>query len=180
MSVQYAWSDLFPAEEPMPEGPDRPPIGPDDGLHPPASELEVSQLEERLRMSLPPSYRQFLLFANGWGVDEYSLRPVADVGWLRDLEPWMVESWSSPEGEKPWSVPDDLYLVYGEEQDCVHLREEYLPGTLLVGHWDDGEFLLNPHVKTADGEWEAWYLAPWLPGANRHRSFWDLMKGQLS
>jgi hypothetical protein len=27
----------------------------------------------------------------------------------------------------------------------------------------------------ASGEWEAWYFAPWMPGANRYRSFWDLM-----
>jgi hypothetical protein len=49
----------------------------------------------------------------------------------------------------------------------------------LVGYRDDGEFLRNPHVKTSDGEWEAWFLAPWLPGASRHRSFWDLAKSQF-
>ncbi|MFI7454048.1 SMI1/KNR4 family protein [Nonomuraea sp. NPDC049714] len=179
MTTKRAWSDLFPAEEPAAEGSDQPPLGPEHGLHLPADELEVSRLEERLGTILPPSYRQFLLFANGWGVDEYSLRPVPEVGWLRDLEPWMIECWT-PKGGESWTVPDDLYFVYGKEQDCGHLRMEYLPDTLLVGHWDDGVFLLNPHIKTSDGEWEAWYLAPWLAGADRHRSFWDLMKARLS
>ncbi|MEV0596690.1 SMI1/KNR4 family protein [Nonomuraea cavernae] len=175
MSTAYAWSDLFPEEEPVAEGPDRPPLGPDHGLHPPAGEVEVSQLEERLGMSLPPSYRQFLLFSNGWGVDEYSLLPVTEVGWLRDVEPSTVEAWSSPKAEEPLSVPDDLYFIYGKEQNRHAIRGEYLAGTLLVGQWD-GDLLLNPHVMTSDGEWEAWLLAAWLAGAIRQRSFWDLMK----
>jgi hypothetical protein len=76
-------------------------------------------------------------------------------------------------------VPDELYFVYGLEQDSIHYRGEYVPDTLLAGYWDDGVALLNPHVSTAEGEWEAWYLAPWLPGANRYRSFWDLAMDQL-
>lgn len=180
MSAPYAWSDLFPAADLVTEGPDRP--GGDPGgylLRPPASESEIRRLEERLGLGLPPSYRQFLLHADGWGTDEdeYCIRSVATIGWLRDLEPWMAEGWG-PDGETPRSVPDDLYFVYGEEQDCIHLREEYVPDTLLVGHWDQGVALLNPHVKTPEGEWEAWFLAPWLPGANRYRSFWDLMEAE--
>ncbi|WP_326765011.1 hypothetical protein OG978_10920 [Streptomyces sp. NBC_01591] len=38
--------------------------------------------------------------------------------------------------------------------------------------------LLNPRVITPDGEWEAWYLAHWLPGAVRYRTSWDLMKDE--
>ncbi|MEU4579478.1 hypothetical protein [Nonomuraea sp. NPDC023979] len=37
----------------------------------------------------------------------------------------------------------------------------------------------TPHVSTTEGEWEAWYLAPWLPGANRYKSFWDLAMDEL-
>ncbi|GAA3069341.1 hypothetical protein GCM10017600_22580 [Streptosporangium carneum] len=131
-------------------------------------------------LDLPPSYRQFLLFADGWGAedDEACIRSVATVGWLRDLEPRLAEAFR-PDGETPRSVPDDLYFVYGKEQDCIDLREEYVPDTLLVGHWNDGVTLLNPHVKTPEGEWEAWFLAPWLPGANRYVSFWELMKNDF-
>ena len=28
-------------------------------------------------------------------------------------------------------------------------------------------FLLNPEIRTADGEWEAWVFANWFPGARR-------------
>ncbi|WP_143021912.1 SMI1/KNR4 family protein [Nonomuraea maritima] len=175
MSAAYTWSDLLPEDEPVAEGPDHPPLPPGHGLHPPASEFEVSQLEERLGVRLPPSYRQFLLFSNGWGIEEYSVAPVAEVGWLRDVWPSAVEAWTSPMGEERPSVPDDLYFVYGKEQSSDNIRNEYVPDTLLVGLWD-GLLLLNPHVMTSDGEWEAWLLAGWKAGANRHRSFWDLMK----
>ncbi|MFG1947809.1 SMI1/KNR4 family protein [Nonomuraea sp. NPDC048826] len=167
------WSELFPAEGPNAGDLER-------GLHPPAGEQDVRRLEERLGVGLPRSYRQFLLFADGWGADDYAVWPAAKVGWLRDLDPHLIEVCSPPEEEgSSWSVPDDLYFVYGEEQDCVNLRPEYLPDTLLVGRWDDGEFLLNPRVTTPDGEWEAWYIAPWLAGAIRHRSFWDLMEDRM-
>ena len=172
MSIQYGWSDLFSVKGLVAQSPDRLSSDSGNGLRPPARESDVSQLEDRLGTGLPPSYRQFLLFANGWGDEElgYPLLPAANVGWLRDLEPGAVEAWSSPQGAEPWSVPDELYFVYGAEQDCINLRGEYVPDTLLVGYGDDGEYLLNPHVKTSDGEWEAWFLAPWLPGADRHRS----------
>ncbi|RBQ12155.1 hypothetical protein DP939_44455 [Spongiactinospora rosea] len=144
-------------------------------LHSPATEAEVRQLEERLVAKLPPSYRQFLLFTNGWGSDDdCCLLRAEEAGWLRDVDPSIAESWSAPKREDSWSVPDELYFVYGLEQDSIHYRGEYVPDTLLVGYWDDGVALLNPHVRIDKGEWEAWYLAPGLPGANRYRSFWDL------
>ncbi|MGW3346606.1 SMI1/KNR4 family protein [Nonomuraea rubra] len=175
MSTAYAWPDLFPEDEPTAEGSDHPPLPPGHGLHPPADELEISQLEERLGVILPASYRQFLLFSNGWGIEEYSLWPVPEVGWLRDVWPSTIEAWTSPMDEERPSVPDDRYFVYGREQNSHDIRNEYLPDTLLVGQWD-GDLLLNPRVTTSDGEWEAWLLAAWMPGADRHRSFWDLMK----
>ncbi|MGW5162362.1 SMI1/KNR4 family protein [Nonomuraea wenchangensis] len=175
MSTVYAWSDLWLADAPAAEGPGLPPLPPGTGLHPPAGELEVSRLEERLGVSLPPSYRQFLLFSDGWGVEEYSLAPVAEVGWLRDLWPSTITAWTSPGCEQLPSVPDDRYFVYGKEQDQHAVRLEYLPDALLVGQWD-GDLLLNPHVVTSDGEWEAWLLAAWMAGAKRCRSFWDLMQ----
>jgi hypothetical protein len=156
-------------------------VSPLGDLYPPAAEAEVRELEERLGMELPPSYRQFLLFANGWGSDDdCCLLRVEEVGWLREVDPSRAESWSTPKRENSWSVPDELYFVYGQEQDSIHYRGEYVPDTLLAGYWSDGVALLNPHVRTSEGEWEAWHLAPWLPGANRYRSFWDLAMDELS
>ncbi|WP_344923324.1 SMI1/KNR4 family protein [Streptosporangium oxazolinicum] len=149
-------------------------------MYPPATESEIRHLEQRLGVELPPSYRQFLLFAGGWGSDDdCCLLRVKEVGWLRDVDPSRAESWSTPKRENSWSVPDELYFVYGQEQDPIHMRGEYVPDTLLAGYWADGVALLNPHVRTPEDEWETWYLAPWLPGANRYRSFWDLAAHEL-
>ncbi|MCG5215998.1 SMI1/KNR4 family protein [Streptosporangium sp. KLBMP 9127] len=148
-----------------------------------ASEAEITQHQERLGVGLPPSYRQFLRVTNGWDVMEdppVHLAPLAKIGWLRDLDPHLATMWSDqdPRYSLP-HVPDEEYFVYGADQDPVHLRPEYVPDTLRIGEYDDGVLLLNPRVKTADGEWEAWYMAPWLAGAQRFRSFWDLMNDQL-
>jgi hypothetical protein len=60
------------------------------------------------------------------------------------------------------------------------LRVEYLHTALHIGGSDDnGEYLLIPSVVT-DGEWEAWHLAYFLPGASRFRSFADLRSDELT
>ncbi|NRQ32484.1 SMI1/KNR4 family protein [Nonomuraea sp. NN258] len=180
MSTQYAWSERFPERPTATEELDRLALNKECVLHLPAAEAEVRRLEERLGMELPASYRQFLLFANGWGNDDdCCLLRVEEIGWLREVDPSVAESWSAPKPEDSWSVPDELYFVYGREQVAGNMRAEYVDDTLLAGYWDDGAVLLNPHVKTPEGEWEAWYLAPWLAGARRYTSFWDLIVDQL-
>ncbi|MEU4830651.1 SMI1/KNR4 family protein [Streptosporangium sp. NPDC023615] len=155
-------------------------VGPLGDLHPPATEAEIRELEERLGAELPPSYRQLLLLTDGWGSDDdCRLLRVEEVGRLRDADPSLAECWSEPKPENSWSVPDELYFVYGREQDSIRYRGEYVPDTLLIGYWADGAALLNPHVRTSEGEWEAWYLSPSLPGADRYRSFWDLATDEL-
>ncbi|MGW3346607.1 SMI1/KNR4 family protein [Nonomuraea rubra] len=181
MSPQNAWSERFPARHSVTQSSAHQAVSPLGDLYPPATEAEVRELEERLDVELPPSYRQFLLVANGWGnADDCCLLRVKEVGWLRDVDPSIAECWSEPKPENSWSVPDELYFVYGLEQDSIRYRGEYVPDTLLIGYWADGVALLNPCVRTAEGEWEAWYLAPWLPGAHRYRSFWDLAMDELS
>ncbi|MEV4569458.1 hypothetical protein AB0K12_37330 [Nonomuraea sp. NPDC049419] len=81
------------------------------------------------------------------------------------------------------TVPDHdlVHLLPGEVPAAPARRrggEEHLPDLLLVGHWDEGWVLLNPRVRTAEGEWEAWFHAPWLPGANRYRTFLELMEDE--
>ncbi|GAB1817411.1 SMI1/KNR4 family protein [Herbidospora sp. RD11066] len=178
MGSLYAWSTLFPPEEvPLAELHPEYPFTAESGLHAPADESEIRLLEERLGRALPPSYRDFLLYADGMGdpEEEDGLLRASRVGWLRDLEPDWITHFGPRSDDPVPSVADADYFVYGPEQHSHFMRGEYLPHTLLVGSRDDGVYLLNPEVVTADGEWEAWYLAPWLPGAVRCRSFWDLV-----
>ncbi len=89
--------------------------------------------------------------------------------------------WMKGEAEYPSPpVPDEDYFTYGKDQDAGTLRAEYLPGCLQVSEIGDmAVLLLNPAVQTAEGEWEAWFFAGWLPGARRYRSFYELMEGEL-
>lgn len=80
---------------------------------------------------------------------------------------------------EPAPVPDCEYLVYGDKQDSCMLRDEYLQTALEVSAVGDSAiYLLNPKVLDADGEWEAWFFADWLPGAIRYRSFREMMQGE--
>ena len=61
----------------------------------------------------------------------------------------------------------------------MRFRVEYLESALEVSEeGDSAVYLLNPEVVTADGEWEAWFFANWLPGASRYRSFTELMEAE--
>src|SRR4051812_16143289 len=91
-----------------------------------ATEREIMRHEERLGQRLPPSYREFLEVANGWrgGVALIPLWHLCQLGWTRDVDPGLGESWAPARECRP-TVPDEEYLVYGPEQDCIHLRCEY-------------------------------------------------------
>jgi hypothetical protein len=77
------------------------------------------------------------------------------------------------------SISDEEYFVYGAEQNPGLIRYEYIRTALEISDvGDTAIYLLNPQVVAPDGEWEAWFLASWLPGANRYRSFWELMQAE--
>ncbi|MEE1770573.1 SMI1/KNR4 family protein [Streptomyces sp. JV185] len=148
---------------------------------PGATPGELAGLEERLGVRLPPSYREFLRTSNGW-LDTTTwirrLLPTREVGWARDLDPELIEG-PTTDGQ-PYDIPDEEYFVHGAEQQSWAIRTEYLSSMLKISHTPGAGdvYLLNPRIVTPDGEWEAWYLAHWLPGAVRYRSFWDLMNDE--
>ncbi|MFJ2883314.1 SMI1/KNR4 family protein [Streptomyces sp. NPDC086796] len=149
---------------------------------PGATPGELAALEQRLGTGLPPSYREFLRTSDGW-LDTTTqiarLLPTRETGWLKDLDPELIGNRCPGDGE-PDDIPDEMYYVYGDQQQSWAIRTAYLSGMLKISHTPGtGDvYLLNPHVRTPDGEWEAWYLAHWLPGAVRYRSFWDLMNDE--
>ncbi len=143
MCAYYAWPERFPARYPATGGPDHPAVSPLGEPFPPAAEAEVrSELEERLGVQLPPSYRQFLLFANGWGGDDdCRLLRVAEIGRLRDVDPMIAEIWSRPKPENSWSVPTENGSLRGRTL-ARH------PGTTSAAYTPDGEMAL----LTTDGK----------------------------
>jgi len=154
--------------------------GPLSGLgFPGATEAQLAAAEARLGCRLPPSYRAFLESTNGLRQADPCMAALGghfwsagEIEWLRVRDPEVIGIWM--ESSSP--VPDEEYFVYGEGQDSVNLRAEYLRTALEISYEGDaGRYLLVPDVVGADGEWEAWFFTSWHPGAERHRSFAEMM-----
>ena len=143
--------------------------------YPSATEDEIVAAEARLGTAFPPSYREFLQITNGWRMTTgfiRRVRPVGEVQWFSAEDQATVDAWLSFNGDD--TVSDEEYLVYGDSA-VQPLRAEYLQTALAISDYDNGIYLLNPQTVTPEGEWEAWFFAHWVPGADRYRSFWDLM-----
>src|SRR5262249_17846132 len=44
---------------------------------------------------------------------------------------------------------------------------------------DGAVILLNPKVKTNNGEWQTYFLANWMAGARAHVSFGEFMRNEI-
>ena len=139
----------------------------------PATKRKIRDLERRLGVTLPPSYKDFLQVSNGWlRTTPFigRIRPAEEVDWFRVENRQWVEVYSESGSEKP----DDEYYAYSSEGAPDH-RAEHMACLLQISDVDDGVYLLNPAAVTPDGEWEAWFFANWVPGAQRFPSFAHLM-----
>jgi SMI1 / KNR4 family (SUKH-1) len=152
---------------------------------PPAPESEILKTEGRLGLSLPPSYRSFLLISNGWHPFNSfieRLLPVQEVERFRIAEP--EDSALIQELYQEENVPDSIYLDYETPEHMVAVRARYYPDSLLAGRkWDGGGgelLLLNPQIVSGDGEWETIFFGNWLPGNRRYRSFFDFIRETVS
>jgi len=146
--------------------------------YPGATHEQLARCERRLAAQLPPSYRAFLRVSNGWyKLDNFidRLLSTEEVNWFATGH----RQWLDTLTDDPEPIPDELYYIYGDEQQTWAYRPEYLRDSLAVStRYDGAILLLNPHVVTPTGEWEAIFLASWFPGAQRYRSFLNLMQEQ--
>jgi hypothetical protein len=159
--------------------------------YPGATEEQIIRAEARLQTTLPPSYRAFLKVTNGWR----QTTPFIDKLWSVEQIEWFSvrhQDWidtyaASEDGQDAVplpafplpSVPDEEYFVYGDAQDCSLIRVEYLQTMLEISDRGDSSiYLLNPQVIDSAGEWEAWFFGNWLPGADRYRSFQEMMQAE--
>jgi hypothetical protein len=140
-----------------------------------ATEDQIASLERRLGRQLPASYREFLACTNGWrttGTFIDRIWGVDDVDWFRSRNTEWIDAYRQAESA---TIADGQYFVYGQSQDPMDFRAEYLSSALEVSDVGDSAiYLLNPEI-VQHGEWEAWFFANWLPGARRYRSFWEMM-----
>jgi hypothetical protein len=131
---------------------------------------EIRAAEAKLGMTLPPSYSEFLKATNGL-LQPYSyvaacagdFWPAADVDWFATRNTEWIEAYDGVD-EAAGRVDGDRFV-------------DELRGTLELSHGGDAAvYLLNPRVRGADGEWEAWFFATWSPEVERFRSFSQMMR----
>ncbi len=170
--------------------------------YPGATEAQIARAEARLRVKLPPSYREFLKVSNGWRQTAQQSDNFNHRFWsIEDIERFSVrhQQWIKAFSERleatdisldddysgfddcwePIGISNDEYFVYGECQDPSTIRIEYLKTAIEISDVGfDSIYLLNPQVVTADGEWEAWFIAEYLHGVDRYRSFREMMEAE--
>ena len=165
--------------------------------YPGATEEQINRAETRLEVRLPPSYREFLKVSNGWrqttpfinslwSTEELEWFSLRHQTWIDNfIAEYLARNYrnsfinGSEDRRVIPSISDAEYLTYGEAQDCSKLRIEYLQTALEISQKGDSAiYLLNPQVITTEGEWEAWFFADWLPGADRYPSFCEMMQAE--
>ena len=145
----------------------------------------IERLEVSLGVSLPKSYKDFLLAYRpppykpqivGAVAFNIGIYAPSQVGRYGKLEPQLVA-----EEEKWWIHSSDAdYFTYGIPQDDVSGRTSYHRDAIVVGKYGDSRYeviVLYPQVRTADREMEAALF--YHSGEFRAPSFAELMR-QLS
>jgi hypothetical protein len=129
-----------------------------------ATESRILAAEARLGVELPPSYRTFLAASDGFLQPDLivpRLRTADETAWHGDLEPESAAAWAEFA-----EAGDPLGRLAG----CLQVSDVELVGSAV--------YLLDPASRGPDGEWEAYFLADWVPGVDRYPSFFELMQAQ--
>jgi SMI1 / KNR4 family (SUKH-1) len=169
--------------------------------YPGATNTQIADAEARLGIRLPPSYRAFLQTTNGWkhptpficrlwSTEDIEWFAIRHQTWIDAFIQRVLANFSAQNAidyssngtshhPKILNISDEDYFVYGTAQNCMNLRTEYLQTALEISSKKESAiYLLNPQVVSADGEWEAWFFCDWLPGADRYRSFQEMMHAE--
>lgn len=145
-----------------------------------ATDEQIEELENRIGLTLPPSYRTFLQYSNGWlgrlDVFIYKLYSTEEVVWFYERNQNEIDGWVRV--DTPPTSPE-AHRIYGTQQNVRLFRAQYLQTAIQISDWGDASLLLLTPEVVHEEEWEAWFLASWLPGALRYRSFWELMNSRF-
>jgi hypothetical protein len=143
------------------------------GNHPCYAE-QIRNLESRLAVALPPSFKEFLFVSNGFK----SIASLTGDIFSTEKIDWVInteQEWLDILGGFHRPVSDEEYFDYSGNQDSAYFRSEYIKDCLKISEWQDGVIvLLNPTIKHG-AEWEVIEHGTWYPGAYRYKSFFDFM-----
>jgi len=125
--------------------------------YPGATEEQLTTLEARLGMALPPSYRQFLAVTNGWRADGFGfdlkLSGTEQVDWFRTLNPtWLAQLEASESFRN---------RLTGDRRHPGDYMPDVLDAFQIAPQIGIGQqqrvYLFDPR-EVIDGEWQAWTI----------------------
>jgi hypothetical protein len=152
-----------------------------------ATEEQIRATESQLKTTLPPAYRTFLATTNGWSVLTpfvWRVYPVEEIGWYGPRYPDNLAILRGDFNNNPIGVMAKLFgwdtASASGDDDEIPVSQLQSALEIVGGNYTDAvEYVLNPHVQTADGEWEAWIIRWWKPTRmERYASFWKLMQAE--
>jgi len=129
---------------------------------PPASIMDIQATENRLNISFPEVYREFLLTSNGFeaiSTVDPTLSSVDKVDYFRNVDPDLIEMWTN-----------DTF-------DFDQLFKEKFRNSIIIGGHDEEQQLLL--VQGEEDKWECWHFANWSPGETVYQDFRFYMENEL-
>jgi hypothetical protein len=132
-----------------------------------ATKEEISQAEERLGVTLPADYREFLAVTNGFGrvsVTSGVLLPVVEIDYMKNVQ-------------DPFSF--DLLLDYPQEDGEKEAYREKLYNAILISQYPDEQQVWLVPEDQAKTRWQTWFYAPWAPDETRYPGFRHYIEDQL-
>ena len=151
-------------------------------LRAPAREQEISELEERLEFSIPPSYRAFVETSNGMTLPmDGQFLEVGKVSLYPEIDPLgsgLMEEFAEDFEDDLQESGDQEYFRYDKTELFKVIRPRYAKNSLAL-NGDNGEIshvgkamgyaLLVREVHFENGEYEIWQQA--FEHQNRFPSF---------
>ena len=132
-----------------------------------ATKEEIRQAEEKLGITLPADYKDFLTTTNGLrrvSVTSGALLPVAQIDYLKNIEePYMF----------------DLLLDYPQKEGEEDAYREKLSNAILISQYPDEQQVWLIPEDQAKTRWQTWFFAAWMPGETRYPGFRHYVEDQL-
>jgi len=118
----------------------------------PATDSEIQEAENRLKLKLPGDYKAFLKLTNGFPASssvEPTFAPVSEINYLKKLDPELIEIW--------------------HENGTSDIALDLERSILIAGLHEEQLFLIIP-PETDGQKWTYWKFASWIPGEHEYNN----------
>lgn len=111
-----------------------------------------------------------------FGLSDDDVKLIGETKHLDYLATYTISSYDSSYNWKESELFASRYFERDSIDNTVYASVDWFKDMVLVHEEKSGAlYLVNPHVQTIDGEWEAWLFSHRFPGAMRFSSLAGLM-----